>query len=237
MFRFLRNEIVLRHTRLLHTDMLFYKNNMAKKIFITILPIFFLLFLNAQTPDLSILSKKAPQTFQAVFSTTKGNFVLEVYRSWSPLAADRLYQLIISGFFNKALLFRVEPGFVVQFGISQSRRANLFWDPRKLPDEPMLHKNEKGTVAFARGGKNERCTQLFINLNNNKKLDTTMRGGVKGYTPFAKVIKGMEVIARFNAQYGKQPIQIQDSLYKYGNFYFEERFPALDKIISVQIKN
>lgn len=191
----------------------------------------------AQVPDTRILQQKAPNTFTARFSTTKGDFTIEVIRNWSPLGADRLYQLISSGFYNKALLFRVEPGFVVQFGISQSRAANRFWDPRKIPDEPMLHKNTRGTISFARSGKNDRSTQLFINLGNNTKLDTVMRSGIKGYTPVARVIRGMDVIEKLNAQYGKQPIQIQDSLYKYGNFYFEERFPRLDKILEAHILN
>ncbi|MES2003663.1 MAG: peptidylprolyl isomerase [Bacteroidota bacterium] len=198
--------------------------------------LFATLHTRAQLPDIAILKTRAPETFQAIFTTTKGSFIIEAYRKWSPLGVDRLYQLITTGFFNEALLFRVEPGFVVQFGISQSRTANRFWDPRKLVDEPMQTQNKKGTISFARGGRNERATQLFINLSDNKKLDTTTRNGVKGYTPIARVMRGMDVIEKLNAQYGKQPIQIQDSLYKYGNFYFEERFPAMDRIKHAAIK-
>jgi len=191
--------------------------------------------ISAQVPDPSILKRKAPETFRAVFSTTKGDFEIEAYRKWSPLGVDRLYQLISSGFFNKALLFRVEPGFVVQFGISASYAANRFWDPKKLPDEPMMHKNETGTIAFARGGRNERATQIFINLANNIKLDTVVRGGLKGFTTIARVVRGMETVKRLYAGYGKRPALVQDSLYKYGNIYFEERFPSLDHIIRVRI--
>jgi cyclophilin family peptidyl-prolyl cis-trans isomerase len=133
------------------------------------------------------------------------------------------------------LFFRVEQNFVVQFGVSANYAANRFWDPRKLPDEPALQKNTKGTIAFARGGRNNRATQLFINMADNAKLDTTFRNGVKGYTPVAKVISGMEVVAGLNGRYGKKPAAIQDSLYKYGNPYFEQAFPGLDKIISVSI--
>jgi cyclophilin family peptidyl-prolyl cis-trans isomerase len=192
-------------------------------------------FIRAQSLDASVLKIKAPETFRAVFTTTRGDFEIEAYRKWSPLGVDRLYQLISTGFYNKALLFRVEPGFVVQFGVSASRTANRFWDPKKLPDEPMLQKNTKATISFARGGRNERATQIFINLSDNTKLDTVTRGGIKGYTTVARVTKGMQTIQRFYAGYGKQPIQIQDSLYKYGNFYFEERFPQLDQIIHARI--
>lgn len=189
----------------------------------------------AQKPAVSVLKQKAPETFRAVFTTTKGDFEIEAYRKWSPLGVDRLYQLISTGFYDKALLFRVEPGFVVQFGIGASYSDNRFWDPKKLPDEPMLQKNLSGTIAFARGGPKERATQIFINLSDNKKLDTVIRGGVKGYTPIARVLRGMDHIKKFYGGYGKRPALIQDSLYKYGNFYFQERFPMLDQIIRARI--
>jgi peptidyl-prolyl cis-trans isomerase A (cyclophilin A) len=199
--------------------------------------LFFLLNNTAQSqaPDLSVLKIKAPETFRAVFKTTKGDFTIEAHRKWSPLGVDRLYQLITTGFYKNALLFRVEPSFVTQFGISGSYSANRFWDPKKLPDEPRLQKNLKGFVSFARGGKNDRSTQLFINTANNPEFDNTVKMGVKGYTPVAKVIRGMEIIVKFESGYGIRPATMQDSLYKYGNFYFEERFPDLDKIISASI--
>lgn len=189
----------------------------------------------AQTPDASMLKQRAPKTFRAIFTTTKGDFEIEAYREWSPLGVDRLYQLISTGFYDKALLFRVEPGFVVQFGIGASYSDNRFWDPKKLPDEPMLQKNLAGTIAFARGGPKERATQIFINLSDNAKLDTVVRGGIKGYTPIAKVVRGMNHIKKFYGGYGRKPALIQDSLYKYGNVYFQERFPLLDHIIRARI--
>lgn len=201
-----------------------------------VLCLFFYTILSiAQAPDISVLQLKAPETFKAAFKTNKGEFVIEVYRKWSPLGADRIYQLVRSGFFSNALFFRVEQNFVVQFGISANYAANRFWDPRKLPDEPALQKNTRGIVSFARGGRNNRTTQIFINMADNMKLDTAVRNGIKGYTPVAKVIKGMEVLARLNSRYGKAPAVIQDSLYKYGNRYFELQFPGLDKILSAAI--
>jgi len=207
---------------------------MRKSLFFLLQLIFCINILKAQAPDISILQVKAPETFRAAFKTTRGEFVIEAYRKWSPMGVDRLYQLITTGFFNHSLLFRVEPDFLTQFGISANYYANRFWDPKKLPDEPMLQKNLKGMVAYARGGRNDRATQLFINSADNPKLDTALRGGVKGFTPIAKVIRGMEIVLKLNGQYGRKPALIQDSLYKYGNYYFEERFPELDKIISVK---
>jgi peptidyl-prolyl cis-trans isomerase A (cyclophilin A) len=189
----------------------------------------------AQPPGAGILKMRAPETFRASFKTSKGDFIIEAYRKWSPLGVDRLYQLIKTGFYDNTLIFRVEPSFVIQFGISDDQKINRFWDPKKLRDEPVRNKNMKAVISYARGGPNDRTTQLFINAVDNFKLDTAMRGGVKGFTPVAKIIKGMNIVAMFNSRYGKVPVTVQDSLYKYGNSYFEAHFPGLDRILVAKI--
>src|SRR5947207_9738684 len=68
--------------------------------------------------DPSTMKAKAPPTFQAKFTTTKGDFTIQVTRSWAPMGADRFYNLVRGGFFTNAAFFRVIPGFMVQFGIS-----------------------------------------------------------------------------------------------------------------------
>lgn len=196
---------------------------------------FFFSMATAQVPAISILQTKAPETFRALFKTNKGEFIIEAYRKWSPVGVDRLYQLIKTGFYSNTLLFRVERNFVSQFGISDDEQVNRFWELKKLTDEPPKYKNLKGVISYARGGPNTRTTQLFINMVDNPKNDTLLRLGVKGFTPIARVIKGMEVVILFNDRYGRSTIPLQDSIYKYGNRYFEKRFPGLDKIISASI--
>ena len=196
---------------------------------------FFFSMATAQVPAISILKTKAPETFRALFKTNKGEFIIEAYRKWSPVGVDRLYQLIKTGFYSNTLLFRVERNFVSQFGISDDEQVNRFWELKKLTDEPPKYKNLKGVISYARGGPNTRTTQLFINMVDNPKNDTLLRLGVKGFTPIARVIKGMEVVILFNDRYGRSTMPLQDSIYKYGNRYFEKRFPGLDKIISASI--
>lgn len=193
------------------------------------------LSLRAQVPDTSILRLKAPASFTALFKTTRGDFMIEAYRKWSPLGVDRLYQLITTGFYNNAMLFRVQQDYVIQFGIANNRQVNRFWDPRKLPDEPVRYSNLKGIVSYARGGANDRTTQLFINAVDNRKLDTALRNGVRGYAPIARVIKGMDVVRRFYGAYGRSTLAHQDSVYLHGNQYLHEKFPGLDRIISAAI--
>src|SRR5436309_1624601 len=63
------------------------------------------------------LKAKAPATFKAKFQTSKGTFVVECKRAWSPAGVDRFYNLIQNGFFDNVRFFRVVQGFVVQFGM------------------------------------------------------------------------------------------------------------------------
>lgn len=208
---------------------------MQKTLCVHLFFFFFAGSLQAQVPDISILKLTAPEIFRASFKTTKGEFIIEAHRKWSPAGVDRLYQLITTGFYDSSLLFRVEPTYVVQFGIAAKDKVNRFWYPKRLMDEPIKELNRKGTIAYARDEADDRNTQLFINMTDNRKLDTIMRKGVKGYTPIAKVIKGMNVVFLFNAKYGKRPGIIQDSLYLHGNRFFEKIFPGLDKIITARI--
>jgi len=187
-------------------------------------------------PDLSILEVIAPDTFQAVVITTKGEITVEAYRAWSPKGVDRLYQLITSGFYNKNCLFRVQPEYVVQFGISDNPGANSFWDKLPIPDEPVVGHNLKGVISYARDGENSRTAQLFINKKDNFKLDTIDYNGLRGFPPIARIIRGFEVVEVFNNKYGFEPANHQDSVMVMGNAYWEEKFPGLDYIISLRLK-
>jgi len=194
--------------------------------------------LRSQTiPDTAILHLTAPDTFQAVFVTTKGEITIEAYRDWSPQGADRLYQLIISGFYTDNCIFRVQPEYVVQFGISDSSEANFFWDKRPIADEPVKDSNLKGVISYARDGANTRTAQLFINMKDNFKLDTINYNGLRGFPPIARIISGFEVVEAFNSNYGFEPANHQDSVMVQGNAYWEKKFPGMDYITEVRIKN
>ncbi len=76
----------------------------------------------AVKPDLSnpaSFKATAPATFNVKFTTTKGDFVVQVTRGWAPRGADRFYNLVRGGFFTDCSFFRVLSGFMAQFGISR----------------------------------------------------------------------------------------------------------------------
>ena len=57
-------------------------------------------------------SLQAPDIFNVRWKTTAAeeDIVVEVYREWAPLGADRFYQLILDNYYNCGAFFRVVPG-------------------------------------------------------------------------------------------------------------------------------
>ena len=170
---------------------------------------------------------KAPDTFKAKFETTRGTFVVEVTREWSPNGADRFYQLVNAGFFDDCKFFRVVPGFIVQFGINGDPKTAAKWRDANISDDPVKQSNSRGMITFATAGPNTRTTQLFINFKDNKPLDT------RGFSPFGKVVEGMDVVDKINAEYGESPDQ--GKIESEGNAYLNAKFPKLDGIKKASI--
>jgi len=195
--------------------------------------IFSLLLISACTPKkftASWTKEKALEYFKARFETTQGSFEIEAKRSWSPLAVDRLYQLITHEFYTDMAVYRVVPNFVVQFGINNDSILNQGWNSYGYQDEPVLQKNDSMTIAFARDGEQSRTTQLFINLKDNHRLDSIHYNDVTGFPVVARVIKGMETVHKFYGAYGNELSLKQDSINKFGNAFLKENYPKVDYI-------
>jgi peptidyl-prolyl cis-trans isomerase A (cyclophilin A) len=173
------------------------------------------------------LTAKAPESFQVKFATTKGDFVVEVTRALAPLGADRFYNLVKHGFFTDAAFFRNVPGFIVQFGLSADPAVNKVWQSANIKDDPGKTSNAPGTITFATAGPNTRTTQLFINFGNNTFLDP------QGFSPFGKVISGMDVVQKLYSGYGERPDQ--GAITSQGKAYLDKNFPNIDSIKSATI--
>ena len=181
------------------------------------------------------VSPTAPDSFVVAFSTNKGPFSIQAHRAWSPAGVDRFYDLVRRRVYDDTRLYRVVEGFVVQFGLTNFPDANEAWQRLGVPDEAVLQENRRGRVSYARGGPRTRSLQLFINLADNRRLDTLAAGGVVGYPPFGEVIEGMSTVDSLNAEYGNTPAQRQDSIRTLGNAYLDRTFPKLDRIYSARI--
>jgi peptidyl-prolyl cis-trans isomerase A (cyclophilin A) len=177
--------------------------------------------------DPAKLTEKAPETFKVRFDTTKGKFTVEVTRSLAPNGADRFYNLVKSDYFADIGFFRVVPGFMVQFGIHGDPAVSAKWRTANISDDPVKGSNTRGTITFATAGPNTRTTQMFINFADNTFLDG------QGFSPFGKVISGMDVVDKINAEYRETPNQGQIQME--GNAYLKPGFPNLDYIKSATI--
>jgi peptidyl-prolyl cis-trans isomerase A (cyclophilin A) len=178
----------------------------------------------------SSLHAKAPAVYRASFATTKGTFVVTVHRAWSPLGADRFYNLVQAHFFDGVTFFRVVKGFVVQFGISPDPAISKAWQSATIKDDPVKQSNTPGTITFADGGPQTRTTQVFVNLGDNGgNLDG------QGFSPFGKVTSGMSVVNKLYGGYGEQPSSDQQQISTQGSAFLRKTFPKLDSIRTARI--
>jgi len=175
----------------------------------------------------SLATDTAPFRYVVRFETTAGDFDVEVNRDWAPLAADRFYNLVRIGFFDGCRFFRVVEGFVAQFGKSGDPEVNKSWWQATIKDEPVQESNKRGYLSFAKAKADSRTTQVFVNLKDNPDLDK------QGFSPFGRVVKGMEVVDALYSAYGQSPDQ--DQLHFLGDEYLKMNFPKLDRIKSATI--
>jgi peptidyl-prolyl cis-trans isomerase A (cyclophilin A) len=179
----------------------------------------------------ALLTAKAPDTYQVKFVTTRGEFTVTVTRAWSPLGADRFYNLVKHHYFDNARFFRVLPNFVVQFGLSAYPAVNAAWEKATIKDDPRAQSNAPGTLVFATAGPNTRTTQLFINLKDNGPGLNS-----QGFTPFGQVDgNGMNVVQMLYDQYGETAGMDQENITKGGEKYIAEHWAKLDTIKSATL--
>ncbi len=179
------------------------------------------------------LNEQAPPAYKVRFDTSKGTFVVEVHRDWAPNGADRFYNLVKSGFYNDDRFFRVIQGFMVQFGINGNPQVSAQWENANLKDDPVTQSNKPGFITFATRGPNTRTTQVFINYNDNQRLDAM------GFAPFGQVTQGMEVVQSLYGGYGEGAPRgagpSQPKMQAEGNAYLASQFPKLDYITKTTI--
>ena len=177
----------------------------------------------------------APEKFRVRLETTKGAIVIECVRAWAPRGADRFYELVTSGYYDNAAIFRIRPKTWAQFGIAGLPALAQAWRTRTIPDDPFREPNLRGTVAFAWAVPNGRTTQVFINLRDNRETHDK-----EPFVPFGRVIEGMDVADALFDGYGEAAgggirAGKQDPVFQGGNDYLRKNFPRLDYIRTARI--
>ena len=138
------------------------------------------------------------------------------------------------GFFDDTTFYRVMKGFVAQFGLNGDSRVNGVWAHNNIAHDPRTQSNARGTIAFAQGEEpKSRATQVFINLTNNTQLDKA------GFTPFGRVVSGIDVVDKLYSAYGDGPPRgtgpDQRSIISIGDEYLQRQFPRLDRITKATV--
>jgi cyclophilin family peptidyl-prolyl cis-trans isomerase len=180
-------------------------------------------------PDAPEFTRPAPERSIVRLETNKGNIDIEVTRAWAPLGADRFISLVRAGYYDGNRFFRVAPGRWVQFGVNGDPAVATAWRTRTLRDDPFTQSNVRGTVAFAFAVPHGRTTQIFFNLRDNSATHDK-----EPFTPFGRVVAGLELVDNLNAEYGEGPGGIragkQDPYFAGGNAWLLKEFPRLDYI-------
>jgi len=163
-------------------------------------------------------------------SSRRGSVLVTVRETKAPIAAQRFRELVNSGFYDGCSIYRVVPAFLVQFGISSNVTLQRQWDMRgTLPDEThIMHPdwNMRGTVAFATNGPASRGTQIIVNYDDNHLLDS------KGFVPFGRVVRGMDVLSRVYSGYRERPQATE--IRRRGGAYLKTEYPRLSTIVAAR---
>ncbi len=180
-------------------------------------------------PDAPEFSAPAPAVSIVRLDTSKGIVDIEVTRDWAPRGADRFVALVRHGYYDGARFFRLTKGRWTQFGINGDPAIAKAWRNRTFPDDPFKQSNVRGTVAFAFAMPNGRTTQVFFNL-----MDNSPGHDKEPFTPFGRVVRGMEIVDAFNGEHAEGPGGIragkQDAYFEGGNTWLDRQFPRLDFI-------
>ena len=155
----------------------------------------FVLALGTATAGSAFAADAAPQV---KFSTSAGDFVVEVYPDKAPKTVENFLQYVKDKHYDGTIFHRVIDNFMIQGG---GYKANYSEKPTRPPvahegQEAIAKggpKNVVGTVAMARtNDPNSATAQFFINVKDNAFLDPTPQK--PGYTVFGRVVSGMDVV-------------------------------------------
>lgn len=145
--------------------------------------------------------KMKQETTNVLLTTTFGGITIELY-SDMPITAGNFEKLVKQGFYNGVIFHRVIDGFMIQGG--DPTGTGMGGPGYEIKDEFTNHnRNERGTISMANAGANTGGSQFFINLVDNKYLDSK-------HPVFGKVTDGMDVIdkiAKVETDGNDRPIQ------------------------------
>lgn len=122
----------------------------------------------------------AQNTPKVKFSTTAGDFVVELYPDKAPQTVENFLQYVKDKHYDGTIFHRVIPNFMVQGGgfdaayVQKKTRAPVVHEGREALAKGGP-RNVLGTLAMARtNDPNSATSQFFINVKDNDFLDPTL---------------------------------------------------------------
>ena len=127
-----------------------------------------------------------------------GVVVLELYPDNAPKTVENFLQYVKDGHYDGTIFHRVIPGFMIQGGGFGANMQEKKTRPAIRNEAGNGLRNAVGTVAMARTADPHSATaQFFINVSENDFLDFKSADDKGyGYTVFARVTAGMDVVAK-----------------------------------------
>ncbi len=140
----------------------------------------------------------------ANFSTSQGDFRLELFEDKAPITTGNFIKLAEAGFYNSLVFHRVISGFMIQGGCPQGTGRG--GPGYSIEDEfhPELQHDGPGVLSMANSGPNTGGSQFFITLVPTDWLNNH-------HAVFGKVVEGIEVVNAIGAvQTGAQDRPVED---------------------------
>jgi len=124
---------------------------------------------------------------QAVVTTSKGSFTIELLPDAAPLTVDNFVQLAQRDYFRNITIHRVVPNFVIQDGDPRGDGNGGPGYQIRCEINQVLY--DRAAVGMALSGKDTGGSQWFVTHSPQPHLDG-------GYTVFGRVVAGMDVVDR-----------------------------------------
>jgi cyclophilin family peptidyl-prolyl cis-trans isomerase len=138
----------------------------------------------------AFLGCEAAHATEVAVCTDHGRFVIELADREAPKHVENFLRYVDTGFYTGTVFHRVILGLVVQGGGADRKLHGRPTLPPVVNESSNGLKNQRGTVAAARGeGADTATSQFFVNLKDNADFDRA-----PGYTVFGRVRQGLDVV-------------------------------------------
>ena len=165
--------------------------------------------------------------------TPPPQFRIKLEAGNAPMGVRRFIELVNDEFFTDMLLYRVIPGFLVQFGVASNPETQAKWNAATIKDEPNRVPFRRGTLSFAGAGTDSRSCHLFVALEpNGLQLGNAPHEATLGHVENPEVFE--TVASNFEASGYPDLGELQAKLVEGGNDVAAE-YPKLDRILSAEI--